>query len=298
MDTKVASASRLASEIAARQHGVVSLGQLRRVGLSETTVRRGVARGTLHRVHRGVYAVGHPALSMEGRWLAAVLTLGGGPNVEAGSPLDYWGAAVSHRSAACLWGLLPVTNGPAEVVVRGDAGRVRRRGVRVHRSQTLVPAAVTLRRGIPITKPGRTIADLRLAAAAGRPGAISQRELRKAVRQANVLALPIEESDKDPTRGDLEGDFLRLCVRRRIPPPEVNVRIGRYLVDFLWRERRFIVETDSYLHHGGKAAFQEDRGRDLALQCLGYDVLRLSEQQIAEEPAQVAKTVRQRVAAT
>jgi hypothetical protein len=279
------------AKIATRQHGVVSLGQLRRAGLSETTVRRHVARGSLHRVHRGVYAVGHPALSAEGRWLAAVLAVGGGPNAETGSVLDYWGAVVSHGSAACLWGLLPVTDHPADVSVPGDGGRAKRRGVRVHRSQTLVVGDVTLRRGIPVTRPARTIADLRRATAEGWAGAIPARELRKAIRQANVLALPIEESDTDPTRGDLEGNFLRLCARHRIPSPEINVRIGPYLVDFLWRDRRLVVETDSYLHHRGKAAFREDRGRSLALKRLGYEALRLSEQQVNEEPDQVAETL-------
>jgi very-short-patch-repair endonuclease len=205
--------------------------------------------------------------------------------------LDYWKVALSHRSAACLWGLLPITDHLADVVVPGNGGRSMRRGVRVHRSETLVSADVTLRRGIPVTKPTRTIADLRRATAAGWPGAISARELRKAIRQANVLALPVEESDTDRTRGDLEQAFLQLCARHQIPLPEVNVRIGPYLVDFLWRERRFVIETDSYLHHRGRAAFQQDRGRDLALKRLGYDVLRLSERQIDDEPDRVAETL-------
>jgi very-short-patch-repair endonuclease len=112
------------------------------------------------------------------------------------------------------------------------------------------------------------------------------------MRQANVLGLPVgEESGRDRTRSDLEGDFLQLCRRHRIPPPEVNVRFGRYLVDFLWRERQLIVETDSYLYHGGRAAFQDDRDRDLELKRLGYEVVRLSERQINEEQGWVAKTL-------
>jgi very-short-patch-repair endonuclease len=107
-----------------------------------------------------------------------------------------------------------------------------------------------------------------------------------------VLGLPIdEESAKDRTRSDLERDFLLLCNRHRIPTPEVNVRIGSYLVDFIWRERWLVVETDSYRYHGGRAAFQDDRDRDLELKDLGYEVVRLSERQINQESDRVAKTL-------
>lgn len=82
---------------------------------------------------------------------------------------------------------------------------------------------------------------------------------------------------RDRTRSDLESDFIELCRRHRLPPPEVNVRVGAYLADFLWRERRLIVETDFYLYHRGRVAFQDDRGRDLELRQLGYEVVRLSE---------------------
>jgi hypothetical protein len=159
-----------------------------------------------------------------------------------------------------------------------------------------VTGDVTLHRGIPVTTPERTIADLREAITTRRRGAISSRELRKAIRQANVIGLPIGVKDaKVRTRSDLEGDFLRLCHRHGLPPPEVNVRIGPYLVDFLWRERRFVVETDSYLYHRGEVAFQEDRARDLDLMRRGFEVLRLSERQLDEEPAQVGEVLAARL---
>lgn len=121
---------------------------------------------------------------------------------------------------------------------------------------------------------------------------MSARELRKAIRQANVMGLSIgDEAAGDRTRSDLEQCFLRLCRRHRLPRPEVNVLIGPYLVDFLWRSRRFVVETDSYLYHRGKAAFQDDRARDLGLMRLGYEVLRLSERQVDEEADRVAESL-------
>ena len=203
---------------------------------------------------------------------------------------------MSHRSALSLGSLLPTSQAPCDVIVGGNGGRARRDGIRVHRSLTLVSSDVTLHRGIPVTTPARTIADLREAISARR-GAISGRELRKAIRQASVIGLPIGPKDaKVRTRSDLEGDFLRLCRRHRLPPPEVNVRIGPYLVDFLWRERRFVVETDSYLYHRGEVAFQEDHARDLDLMRRGFEVLRLSEQQLEEGPAQVAEVLAARLA--
>jgi very-short-patch-repair endonuclease len=260
--------------------------------MGDDVIRERAGAGRLHRVHRGVYAVGHRALSPEGRCLAAVLALGRGPREGGGNVLDHWGAAVSHRSAASLWELLPVTQAPCDVIVSGNGGRARRLGIRVHRSLVLVPAEVTLRRGIPVTTPARTIADLRKAISAKQSGAISDRELRKAIRQASVIGLPVGDGGAhDRTRGDLEGAFLLLCRRHRLPRPAVNIRIGPYLVDFLWSERRLVVETDSYRHHRGKAAFQDDRARDLELMRLGFKVVRLAERQIDEQPERVAETL-------
>jgi very-short-patch-repair endonuclease len=298
MDGKVATPPGvLAAKVAEKQHGVVSIGQLRRCGVSEDVVRARTALGQLHRVHRGVYALGHRALSLEGRLMAAVLALGGGPR-SGGSVLEHWGVAVSHRSALSLWGLLPDNRAACDVIVGGNGGRARRAGIRVHRSLTLVSDDVTLHRGIPVTTPRRTVADLREAIATRRRGALSDRELRKAIRQANVLGLPVAPRDaKVRTRSDLEADFLRLCRRHRLPSPEVNARIGPYLVDFLWRERRFVVETDSYLYHRGEVAFQEDRARDLDLMGRGFEVLRISELQLDEEPARVVEVLTAKLAA-
>jgi very-short-patch-repair endonuclease len=206
------------------------------------------------------------------------------------------GAAVSHRSALSLWSLLPVNQAPCDVIVAGNGGKARRSGIRVHRSLTLAPGDVTLHRGIPVTTPARTIADLREAISAHRR-AVADHELRKAIRQANVLGLPIGQRDaKIRTRSDLEGDFLRLCRRHQLPAPEVNVRIGSYLVDFLWKETRLVVETDSYLYHRGEVAFQDDHARDLDLMRRGFEVLRLSELQLNERPDEVAEVLAAKVA--
>lgn len=271
------------ARLAERQHGVVSFSQLLAAGVGRGAVRRRAASGHLHRVHRGVYAVGHRAISREGRWMAAVLAVGGGPS-GASMPLARWGAAVSHRSAAELWRLLEPKGGPVEVLVSGDGGRMRRSEIRLHRSLALPPAHVTLRASIPVTTPARTLADLRRA--------VPAKEHRRAIRQADVLGLPLDdETAGDRTRSDLERDFLRLCRRHRLPAPEVNVRIGRDLVDFLWRDRRLVVETDGYRYHRGREAFEADRRRGLRLKRLGFEVMRVSGAMLDGEPRQVAATL-------
>ncbi len=207
------------------------------------------------------------------------------------SVLDYWNSALSHLAAASLWELLPPRDGPVDVSVRGSAGRAGRAGIRLHRSGTLLPASVTLRSGIPVTTPSRTIADLRRAPV-GRTRLISPKELRRAIRQANFLGLPIgEEERRDRNRSDLEDDFQGLCRKHGIPAPEVNVRAGPHLVDFLWRDRSLVVETDGYISHRGRAAFEDDRGRDLDLRARGFEVIRLTEKQVNGEPGRVAGVV-------
>jgi predicted transcriptional regulator of viral defense system len=116
------------AKIAARQHGVITAAQLVASGLSDSTISERARRGLLHRVHRGVYAVGHPGLSREGRWMAAVLAYGEG-------------AALSHTSAAALWGFLRPLDGPVHVSVPTYAGRRRRAGIRIHRCATLARGA-------------------------------------------------------------------------------------------------------------------------------------------------------------
>jgi very-short-patch-repair endonuclease len=297
MSHKIATCDERAAMVAERQHGIVAARQLHALGLNRAAVSYRCRTGHLHRIHQGVYAVGHRAISFQGRCMAAVLACGGRAGVVRGegdaaggaTVLNYWGAAISHRSAAAIWQLFCETDGPVDVSVPSDAGRARRRGIRVHRCSSLLPAAVTLRSGIPITTPKRTLADLDRASAARRPWALSPKQLRRVIRQAEVLGLPLGDNvASDRTRSDLERDFLVLCRRHRLPIPEVNVPVGEDLVDFLWYRPRLIVETDSYLYHRGRAAFQDDRERDLRLRAKGFDVMRVSEKQVDEEPERVA----------
>jgi hypothetical protein len=114
---------------------------------------------------------------------------------------------------------------------------------------------------------------------------------RRAVRQAELAGMRIEV-ETDGSRSDLERDFLRLCRRHGVPVPEVNVKVGRWTVDFLWRREGIAVEADSYAYHRGRVAFQDDHARDLDLRRHGFAVHRFSEDQINERPAAVAADLR------
>jgi very-short-patch-repair endonuclease len=277
MEDKRAPDQAIAS-IAGRQHGAISIAQLHSAGLSKTAVQKRHRLGRLHSLHRGVYAVGHIAPSIERTWMAAVLALGGGVS-EADS------VVLSHRSAAELWGLLPTRGGPVHVSLLSRHGRRRRSGIYIHRPVSLGPTETTRRRGVPVTSPARTLADLR--------GAVPDGELRRAMRQASFLGLPIGSGvASDGTRSELERRFLWLCHRHRLPTPAVNMRVGPLTVDFCWAEERLVVETDGYRSHGGRAAFEDDRDRDLMLRALGYEVQRLSHRQVFDEAERVVAVLR------
>lgn len=268
--------------IARVQHGIATTQQLVDAGLSKSAISKRAQRGRLHRIHRGVYAVGHDGLDKEARWMAAVLVCGPG-------------AVLSHGAAAVHWGLLRPLDGLIDVTIPSQNGRARRQGVRIHRCASLAKATwstsglpkrlaplVTVRDYIPVTTVARTIADL--------PSTLPPRLVRRAIRQAEFLKLPVG-IETDRTRSDLERDFLRLCRRYGLPAPEVNVLIGGMTVDFLWLDARLVVETDSYATHGGTIAFEDDRERDLRLRRLGYSVHHISERQLELEPAAVAADV-------
>jgi len=259
------------AKIAASQHGVVTIAQLRAAGISSDAAEHQARAGRLHRVHRGVYAVGHRGLGSEGRWLAAVLACGEG-------------AVLSHESAAGLWELLPPLLAPVHVTIPTDAGRSRRPGIRVHRSPHLPQDATTRQHGIAVTTPARTLADLRSTVPAA--------AFRQALREAAYRNLDLGEIAHDGTRSDPERAFLRLCRRHRLPRPDLNVRIGRFTVDFLWREQRLVVETDAWSSHRGAQAFEDDHERDLELGSLGYRVLRFTRKQVEGRPEAVAASVR------
>jgi very-short-patch-repair endonuclease len=141
----------------------------------------------------------------------------------------------------------------------------------------------TFRDRIPATTIQRTIDDL--------GGHVPPYLLRRARRQAELKGIRLEGAEGTRSRSDLEEDFLALCARHRLPPPETNVKLGRWEVDFLWRDRNLVVEIDSWTYHRGSVAFQDDHDRDLDLRQRGFTVLRFSERQLEDEPLRVAADV-------
>ena len=95
------------------------------------------------------------------------------------------------------------------------------------------------------------------------------------------------------TRSQAEERFLALVRQAGFPHPEVNVRLGGHLVDFLWRDERLVVEVDGYRFHSSRAAFERDRLRDAALEEAGLWVIRVTWRQLTEQPyALVARLAR------
>jgi very-short-patch-repair endonuclease len=283
------------ARIAARQHGVISVQQLRGVGIDKSATSRRLKLGRLHRIHRGVYAVGHRGLSWHGRWMAAVLACGEG-------------TVLSHGSAASLWGLLKPIEGPIHVSIPSTTGRSKRRGIHLHRAPSLrLPSLTepspspsyspgrggrrgrlltTHRANIPVTTVPRTIEDLRASSL------IEPHLVRRAIRQAELKGLRLEGIETDRTRSDLEAAFLALFAHHRIPPPEVNPKIGRYEVDFLWRAQKLIIEADTWTYHRGSISFEDDHARDLELREQGYAVRRFTDRQLESEPERIAADIR------
>ena len=286
----------LIAQIAAEQYGVISFAQLRAAGLGVGAINSRVRSGRLHRLYRGVFAVGHAHLSHAGRCVAALLSLGPG-------------AALSHATAAAQWAVRPSVSATIHVTVPTPGGRLTRPGVVVHRSTTLRPADVTEVDGIAVTSVARTLLDLAGALAPGPLERAVERSLQlrlfdlaaiRSVLAANPrragtkqLARIVATIHDEPpvTRSQLAALMRDLCDAHAIPRPEVNVVVEGIEVDFFWRAQRLVVETDGHETHGTRTAFERDRARDARLTALGYRVVRFTHRQLTHDPALVAATL-------
>ena len=179
------------ARLAARQYGVVARGQLLDLGLDRGRIGRAVAAGHLHRLHRGVYAVGHRAVADHGRWMAAALACDGD---------------VGHHSAGALWELPISDNGLTRVIA---ATAHRRARIDVHRAY-LHPRDRTTRHGIPVTTVARTLADLAHSlddqALHRVVGGAVQRPLRRGARAGDAGAAAVGAAAGLPRRRDSHAD--------------------------------------------------------------------------------------------
>jgi very-short-patch-repair endonuclease len=243
----------------------------------------------LHRIHRGVYAVGHPGLTAEGRWLAAVKACGPG-------------AVLSHPSAGMLYGFVRWEDRLPDVT----SAKVRSvEGVRTHRTRELHPWDARRHRGIPVTSPERTILDLAVT--------WDDRALRRAMSRAQSLHLVnprtlaaildrtqarpgrkryarVLASGPPPTRSELEDRLHDLVLAGGFALPDVNVPIridGRRVIpDLRWPQQRLVVEADGALWHDNPQARADDAERQALLEAHGERVLRVTWEQATLHAAQ------------
>jgi hypothetical protein len=280
--------------MARRQHGVVSVRQLRGpLGYSESAIGRAAAVGRLHRLHRGVYAVGHRRISRQGRCLAAVLACG--PK-----------ALLSHRSAAWLWGISTRDPFPVEVVT--PVSRKPRPPIVIHYARGLAAGDRDMQEGVPVTALARTLIDF---AAVARPYQLD-RSLERA-EELKLFDLREVESMLDRTRGHpghgrlrraielyrepvfsrsrLERRFLALVTEAGLPRPATGFNVVGYELDLYWPQERFAVELDVFETHGTRAAFERDRLRHEDLKLMGVEMVRVTGGRLDREPGPVIERI-------
>ena len=282
--------------VAAAQHGVVTYDQLVRSGLAPRTLQRWIESGRLIRLHHGIYAIAGTPDTFERKCWAAVLGAGG-PDV----------AAVSHLTAAYIWGLIE-DEPPVHVVVRrGSTPDLQ--GVVVH--QTRDPFVVHQRGGIPVTSPLRVMVDLgalvpdRVVEDALDRGLVDRlftlaavewqlvEVARKGRRGIGPLRRVLDSRALGRNRPDglLEPRFARLCLQYSLPSPVFQHWIGRHRVDFAYPDLMIAIEVDGYWAHGSFEAFQRDRERQNELVLAGWTVLRFTWTDLVRRPREVAQMV-------
>jgi hypothetical protein len=295
-------ATKRVADLATAQGGVVSLGQLGREGVSPKIAADRGRDGSYHRIHRGVYTVGHRSISRHTHLRAAVLACGEG-------------AVISHGTAAAFHGLWDKWPALIDVTVPVEAGR-KIDGIRCRRCRYPEPEEVEVLHAVMVTTVARTLVDL--------AGMVGMKTLRKTVGRAAIRRkLDLQAADiviytaerrrglkalelalvpyrtKDGKVPDVRSDFETLVLPELFDmgllSPQCNAALHidgeRFLVDFLWEEARVIVETDGRETHETPTAFQSDRRRDQFLAAAGYRVLRVTWNQIHGERDAVLRRI-------
>jgi very-short-patch-repair endonuclease len=281
--------------LASRQHGVVSGRQLAELGFTADAIRRRLEARRLHRLHRGVYAVGHRGITPRGHYLAAVVACG--PH-----------ALLSHHHAAAIHGLLRAApSAPIHVTV--PRGVKPKPGISIHRTRSLHPDDRITVDAIPTTSIARTIVDLadvltdrRLAAVVNEAEVLRRFDLNAIEatqarlpgrtgrhRLARVLAAHTEPLGYSLT--EAERRLLELCERHGLPRPQ-RVFAAGYELDFYWADAWLAVEVDGGAYHRTRRAFLEDRRRDRRLAAEGIQVARVPWRDLTEAAADLAAELR------
>jgi very-short-patch-repair endonuclease len=280
--------------LASMQHGVVALFQLLELGYTMSAIKHRAAKGRLHRGRPGVYAVGRPDLTREGEWMAAVLSCG--PE-----------AALSHGSAAALWGIRHERERCIHVTLPAKTDR-HQAGIVTHRRSMLGVGDVTRHSAIPVTTPVRTIMDLatRLPATAleaavneaGKRGLVDPErlradvEVRKGQHGVRPLRAILDRATFALTDSELERRFLPIVRRSGLGVPRTQAPVNGFRVDFYWPDLGLVVETDGLRYHRTPAEQARDRVRDQAHTAAGLTHLRFTHWQVRYEPMYVQETLK------
>jgi very-short-patch-repair endonuclease len=284
--------------VAAAQRGRVAQWQLRAVGMSRQMIRTRVRRGTLFVLHRAVYAVGHPGPVELGDETAALLAYGDG-------------TALSHRSACWVWQFLREHPGDMELILPVGKTAKSRPGISVHRSRTVTPADLTIRRGLPVVKPALALLQLaeygderevQLAvdeALAVR--AVSRTKLREALAVhgrgrpgAPLIAELAGVRPSSITRSEGEERLRALILAAGLPEAEMQASLHGFTADFYWPEAAYVVEFDGFAFHSSRRAWRRDRVKDRTYAASGIRLDRFTWEDIAEQPmATIAHITRQ-----
>ena len=269
---------------------MVTRAELVHIGITSEEIKQRLRRGTLLRVHRGVYRVGHRAPSVEARYLAAVRACGDR-------------AVLSGRAAGYLLGVLKGSAPPPEVTT---PTKRRPKGVKV-RESPLERADVGTWRGIPVTTVPRTLVDL--------AAVLETDDLARACHEADVrhrttpamveAALARRSNSRGATklravlRGDvhvilsrLEGRFLEQIRAVRRALPVTNRPAGAHYVDCRWPEHHLTVELDSYRYHRSRYAWEQDRRREREAYARGDEFRRYTWGDVFEHPEPMLAEVR------
>jgi predicted transcriptional regulator of viral defense system len=258
----VRTVEQIIARIAGAQHGIVTWAEMLAADISENEIRHRVDIGLLVRVHRGVYSVGHPPLTWQARYVAAVKACGEG-------------ALLCGRAAAYLLGIFksPIPP-PPEVATRTEK---RIRGVATPRLK-LVDRDITEVKGIPCTTPARTIVDLapkmdddpfaRVCHEAGVLHRTTPRQV-KAAMERKARRCPGAARIRRVMQGEVkvslsvyEKGFLDALSAAGLPlPDQVNKRVGGKRVDCRWSKYGVTVELLSYRFHNSKYSWDQDHER-------------------------------------
>jgi very-short-patch-repair endonuclease len=278
------------AQVAGAQRGLVHLRQLRSLGITRGSYEHRVEVGALHRVFPTVLSVVHPLLEPWSAETAALLYVGDD-------------GVLSHESAAALWGL---TSSPSFVAITMIGRHLRSRpGVTIYRAKTLDIRDISLRHGLPVTSPARTLIDCaaqpnvdHLLNEARAQKLVTDTALHQAIERCPgrkgtgpMRRLLAAETAAGYTRSEAERRLKRIVRDSNIEMPVFNQPLLGYKPDAFWRRQRVIVEVDGYRFHGHRQAFERDRARDAHFVAAGYVVIRFTWRQLTERPFEVAATI-------